>query len=518
MSWKDEVDEIEARRRAAHALGGSEAVEKHHARGRLTVRERVAALVDAESFREYGDTAGHSEVGADGESTGFGPANIVTGVGRLDGRPAAIGGDDFTVRGGAYSPAGLKKAQFIDQLAVRRRIPLVRLLEGGGASISGGYGARGRSGYDLTAPPPMNVLAMEALAQVPVVCAALGPCAGFPAARLAASHFSVMTRDTAVVLTGGPALVERATGESLSKEELGGAKVHARSGVVNNVATDEADAFRQIRRFLSYLPPNVWETPPVSDCDEPRERPDEDLVSIIPRDRRKTYKIRKLIAKVVDLDSFFEIAPQYGRTQVTGLARVNGHPVGVLANDCMIYGGGLSADGARKIRRFVEMCDAFNLPILSLVDEPGFLIGPRAEQEATIRCGMEAMFAVLQTRVPWLAVVLRKSFGVAQGVHFGSDCTVVAWPSMQSGALPVESGVHLAFGREIAEAADPEARRRELEEEMFAAQSVFPRAEDFGLHDLIDPRQTRPVACDWIDEIQGELRHGVGPRQYSMRP
>ncbi len=514
MSWKDEADEIAARRRAAREMGGKAAVEKQHARGRLAVRERVAALADADSFREYGDLAG-----AEGEAGAkFEPSNLVVGSARIDGRPVVIGADDFTIRGGAYTPVSLKKAQFADGLALQRRIPLVRLLEGGGASVAGATGTRGRSGYDLTAPPPMNVLAMQTLAELPVVCAALGPCAGFPAARLAASHFSLMTRDTAVVLTGGPALVERALGKAHTKEELGGAQVHAKSGVVNNVAVDEADAWRQIRAFLSYLPSSVWEAAPVVACDDPPSRADEELLAIIPRERRKTYKMRRLVGHVVDRDSFFELAPMYGRTQLTGLARIAGQAVGVIANDCMIYGGGMSADGAQKLRRFVELCDAFHLPIVSFVDEPGFLIGPEAEASATIRYGMEAVFAVLQTQVPWAAVVVRKSFGVAQGIHFGPGCTVFGWPSLQSGALPVESGVHLAFAKEIAGAADPEARRRELEDEMFAAQSVFPRAEEFGVHDLIDPRETRPALCDWVREIQPQLRGQLGPRRYTMRP
>jgi acetyl-CoA carboxylase carboxyltransferase component len=513
MSWQDEVDEIARRRRAAHELGGADAVAKHKARGRGSVRERIAALADAGSFREYGETAG--EVA---ESGAFSPTNIVAGAATIGGRAAVIAGDDFTIKGGAYTPASLKKIQYAEGLAIRRKMPLVRLLEGGGASVSGAYGARGRSGYDLTAPSPMNLIAMQALAEVPVVCAALGPCAGFPAGRLTASHFSLMTRDTAVVLTGGPALVERAFGRKLTKEELGGPAVHLRSGVVHNEAADEADAWRQIRAFLSYLPPSVWEPAPRVACSDPASRADGALLGFIPRERRKTYKIRRLLDHIVDAGSLFEIAPLYGRTQLTALARIAGQPVGVIANDPNIYGGGMSADGAQKLRRFVETCDAFHLPLVSFVDEPGFLIGPDAEKAGTIRYGMEALFAVQQTRVPWIAVVLRKSFGVAQGIHYGPNCTVLAWPSLASGALPVESGVHLAFAKEIAAAADPEARRRELEDEMAAAQSVFPRAEEFGVHELIDPRETRPRLCAWVEEVQGELRGLLGPRAYSMRP
>jgi acetyl-CoA carboxylase carboxyltransferase component len=374
---------------------------------------------------------------------------------------------------------------------------VVRLLEGGGASVTGASGVRGRSGYDLTASSPLNVLCLEALATVPVVCAALGPVAGFPAARLVASHFSLMTRDTAQVLTGGPALVARALGESPSKEELGGAEVHSRSGVVLNVAADEPDAWRQIRAFLSYLPSNVWEAAPVVDLGDPPGREEEELISIIPRERRR------------------------GRSLVTGLARLAGHPVGLVANDCHFLGGCMSADAAQKIRRFVELCDAFRLPVVSLVDEPGFAIGPEAERAATIRHGMTAMFAVLQTEVPWIAVVLRRAFGVAAGIHLGPAPTVLAWPSAEIGALPVESGVALAFRREIEAAPDPEARRRELEQELAAAQSIFPRAEEFGVHALIDPRSTRPRLCEWVQEIGPQLarlRLTAEPRRYSMRP
>lgn len=514
VSWKPEVDEIERRRARAREQGGPEAVARQHEKGRLSVRERVQALVDPGSFREYGEVAGHGEPGAEG----FTPANLVVGLARVDGRPCVVAGDDFTLRGGAYGPAGLRKAQFADELAIRRRVPLVRLLEGGGASVEGASGVRGRSGYDLVSDSPLNRLCVEALASVPVVCAALGPVAGFPAARLVASHFSLMTRKTAQVLTAGPLLVERALGRRVTKEELGGAEVHLRSGVVDNGADDEADAFRQIRSFLGYLPSHVGEAPPVRPADDPADRREEELLSLVPRSRRRAYKMRRLVELVVDPGSFFETSPLYGRSQITGLARLAGHPVGVLANDCHHEGGAMTARGARKVRRWVETCDAFHLPVVSFVDEPGFMIGTEAEREATIRFGMEAIFAVAQSRVPWLAVVVRKAFGVAVGAHVGPRATVLAWPSAESGALPVEGGVTLAFRREIAAAPDPEARRRELEEELAAAQSIFPRAGDFGVHDLIDPRETRPRGCAWVEEVQGELHAQLGPRAWSARP
>lgn len=517
--WGPEVEQIERRRALAREMGGADPVERQHAAGKLTVRERIEALADKGSFRERGGISGVAELAGDGTVERFSPANVVLGTARIEGRPAVVCGDDFTLRGAAYTPASLRKGQYAEMLALDARIPLVRLLEAGGASVAGATGTRGRSGYDLVLPELMNPLAMRTMATIPVVCAALGPCAGFPAGRLAAAHFSLMTKHTAQVLTGGPALVERATGAATTKEELGGAQVHARSGVVDNVVEDEVEALRAIRRFLSYLPLSVYDRAPRVETGDRRDRADEELLAIVPRNRRRAYKMRRVVEHVVDRGSFFEIGTGYGRSQITGLARVDGHAVGVLANDGYHEGGSMTALGARKVRRFIETCDAFGLPVVSFVDEPGFAIGPDAERAGTIRFGMEALFAAVQSTVPWFAVLVRKSFGVAQGIHYGPGATVVAWPSAESGALPVEGGVALAYRREIESAPDPEARRRELEDEIAAAQSVFPRAEDFGVHDLIDPRRTRPLLCDWLEEVQPRLAaRAPGPRSYTMRP
>ncbi len=518
MSWQKEVDQIARRRELARDHGGSEAVARQHERGRLAVRERIDALVDPGSFNEWGGVAGVSETDDEGGVKSFTASNVLLGVASIDGRPVVVCGDDFTIRGAAYSAAGLKKGLYADELAIRRRMPLVRLLEGGGASIAGSTGTTGRSGYDMTSPAIANLLCIDALATVPVVCAALGPVAGFPAARLVASHLSIMTRNTAQVLTGGPALVARATGEGSSKQELGGADIHTKSGVVDNLAEDEADVWRQARRFLSYLPGSVFELPPRVPIPDPAERREQELLSIIPRNRRRAYKMRRVIELVVDTESFFETAPYYGRSQITGLARVDGHSVGILANDCYRDGGSMTAEGAQKVRRFFELCDSFHVPILSFVDEPGFAIGSAAEKAGTIRFGMQTMFAALQTSVPWFAVLVRRSFGVAAGIHLGPQVTAVAWPSAQCGALPVEAGVAIAYRSEIEAAPDPEARRRELEDEMITAQSVFPRAEEFGVHDLIDPRDTRPRVVSWLREIQHQLSGQLGPKRYGPRP
>ncbi len=518
MTTTDELEELERRRALGRQMGGEESVAFHHGRGKLTVRERLALLVDDGSLREFGYLAGSASYDTQNTLEHFTPRGEVNAMAQVDGRKVVVSGGDFTVRGGSASSVhgGLGEELGPAERAREWRLPYIRLLDAAGGSVRG-FEEIGRTyvpdGNSFTLPD------VELLNTVPVVSAVMGSVAGLPAVNACMAHWNVMVEGTSQIFPGGPPVVKAALGYDISKEELGGPEIHTRvSGCVDNLAAGEEDALAQIRRFLSYLPPNVWELPPVAPCDDPAGRQEDALLSIIPRERRRAYKVRKVIGLVVDHASFFEITGGYGRTQVTGLARVKGQPVGVIANDGMVYGGGMSADGATKIRRFAELCDAFHLPIVSLVDEPGFMIGPDAERAATIRHGMEAMFAVLQTRVPWLAFVLRRSFGVAQGIHFGPGCTVLAWPSMQSGALPVESGVHLAFGKEIAEAGDPEARRRELEEEMFAAQSVHPRAEEFGVHDLIDPRKSRPLLCEWIDEIREQLRQSVGPRAYSMRP
>jgi len=519
LSWQDEVDGIEARRRAALALGGDAAIAAQHAKGRLTVRERIDALVDAGSFREQGPIAGHAEKDANGQLVGFAPANYLLGIAALDGRPCVVGGEDFTQAGGSPSPAGLRKSVMAEELAVRLRLPLVRLLEGGGGSVAPrSAGGAAPIVVDSANAPPRFLSLAQAMAQAPVVSAALGAVAGLPAARLVASHLSLMARETAQVLIAGPALVERARGIRATKEELGGARVHLRSGVVDNAADDERGVFALARRFLSYLPTNIWESAPVAPCDDPADRAEEELLSLVPRERRKSYKMRRALELVLDRGSFFETAPEFGRSLVCGLARLRGQPVGVLANDPNHYAGAMTAESAQKLRRHVDLCDTFHLPIVSFVDEPGFLIGPDAERAATIRHGTAAIFAVMQTSVPWASVHVRKAFGVAAAAHFGPGGHVIAWPSAESGALPLEGGVAVAFRREIEAAPDPEAKRRELEERLAAKRDPYARAESFGVADLIDPRRTRAALCAWVEWIQPLLSQLKGPRSYSIRP
>ena len=394
----------------------------------------------------------------------------------------------------------------------------MRLLEGGGGSVRGTSGKGRAAAGDPVFATPRFLSVANALMIAPVASAAMGPVAGLPAARLAASHYAVMSRATSQIMVAGPAVVERALGEKLTKRELGGADVHANSGVADGVADDERGAIAAIRCFLSYLPSNVDSLPPVWPNDDPVERCDEQLLEIVPRNRRLAYDMRQLIRHVVDADSFFEMSQAYGPSQITALARLNGQPVGILGNDPRYHAGSMDAAGAQKYSRFVGLCDTFHLPVISFVDEPGFMLGSDAERAGTIRYGTAAICAVMQSKIPWASILVRRAFGVAAAAHFAPGAYVLAWPSSEMGALPAEGGVAIAFKREIEAADDPEALRRQLEQQVAAATSPFPRAEGFAVHDLIDPRTTRPTLIRWLDLVRPLLDRDLGPRHYGYRP
>ena len=359
MAWERQLAELRHKLAIAGEQGGRENVARQHAKGRLTIRERIDGVLDEASFREIGPGAGGVERNEAGEITAFSPANFVLGFGRIDGRPCVIGGEDFTLRGGSPNEAGLRKSIYTEELALQYLVPLVRLHEGGGGSVTG---AGGKGGAPVGSPvfhPPRFQSVARTMRTVPVAAAALGPVAGLPAARLVASHFSVMTRTGSQVLVAGPKVVERALGQAISKEDMGGAGVHARNGVVDNVAEDEQDAFSQIRRFLSYMPANAWEISATVPSADPVDRREQSLVDMVPEDRRKVYDMRRIISLVVDRDSVFELARSHARGQITCLARLDGQPVGLFANDCRHYAGAMTAEGSQKVRRFIQTCQTF---------------------------------------------------------------------------------------------------------------------------------------------------------------
>ena len=517
MSWENEVKELERRRHLAKQQGGKEGIAKQHAKGRLTIRERIDTLLDPNSFREHGQATASPVYDDHDEIIEYAPANYIVGFGKIDQRRIVVGGEDFTLKGGSPNAAGLRKSVYAEHLAVQYKVPLIRMLEGGGGSVKGSAKKGGTVGEPVFTEPRFKIIA-DAMSEVPVVSGAMGAVAGFPAGRLVASHFSVMTKHTAQVLIGGPALVERALGVSLTKDELGGAQVHASSGVIDNLAEDEHDAFAQIKKFLSFLPSSVHARTPRYECHDSVERMEQDLLTAVPRDSNAGFDMRAIVEMIVDQESFFEMGRDFGPSQICGLAQLNGQPVGILANDCMVYAGAMTAEAAQKYRRFVEMCDTFHVPIVNFVDQPGFMIGPESEAQGTIRYGMAAVCAASQSTIPWAVIQVHKGFGVATAAHYAPGNYVLAWPSVESGALPLEGGVAVAFHREIAAAENPEAKRRELEERIREARSPFPRAESFSVHELIDPRETRPMLCEWIDWIQPQLDDLVGPVRFGMRP
>ncbi|HKC88660.1 MAG TPA: carboxyl transferase domain-containing protein, partial [Blastocatellia bacterium] len=321
MSWQPEVDEIIRRVELAKQMGGEANVARQHANGRLTVRERIDRLLDPGSFHETGALAGKA-VYENGEMASFTPSNFVFGAGRIDGRRVVVGGDDFTVRGGAADAAIGHKMSYSERMARELRLPIIRLVDGtgGGGSVK----TLEMTGRTYVPANPAWDIVVASLSEIPVVSACLGPCAGLGAVRVVHSHFSVMVRGVSQLFVAGPPVVERGVGEKVTKEELGGSGIHARgSGAVDNEVESEDEAFAQIRRFLSYLPSNVWRLPQrIEPGDDPRRR-EEELISIIPRDRRRAYDVRRILSLVLDRDSFFEIGGFYGRPLVVGLARLN---------------------------------------------------------------------------------------------------------------------------------------------------------------------------------------------------
>ena len=512
MNWKKETVEIRKRRKLAKDQGGQEAIKLQHAKGRLTLRERIDLLLDKDTFQEQGEIAGGSEVNEEGKLESVTPANFILGFGKINDKQVVIGGEDFTVKGGSPNAAGLRKSVYTEELALKYKMPLIRLHEGGGGSVAGPGKKSGGYGGDPVFSRSRFKSIADTLREIPVASAALGPVAGMPAARFVGSHFRVMTKETAQILVAGPAVVERAFGKKMSKEELGGSEIHKLNGVTDNVAISEEDAFKQIKRFLSFFPQNKYELAERVESNDPINRQEENLISIIPKDRKRSYEMRDIVNLVFDKESFFEMTRYFGRGIITGFARINGFSVAIFANDSNFYAGSMSAEGAQKTTRFIRLCDTFNIPIVSLVDEPGFLIGPDAEKAGTILHGTEAVLATTESTVPWTTIMIRKSFGVAAAAHYGPDGYVLAWPSAESGPLPLEGGVAVAFKKEIAEAKNPDAKRKELEEKMAKNQNPFPRAEAFSVHEIIDPRETRKYISLWAERIQSQLKANLSKK------
>lgn len=487
--WEALLRELDRRREIALSSSGPERIAREHKYGRTTARERIAKISDAGSFLEVG-----TFVTTPTESGTLLASTFVCGLCEIDGRPVAIGAEDYSVEGGG---TGVHLARykggwggFIEEFALGYKIPLVMLINGVGGSVL----LQDQIGYpELQSANPTYPM-FDLLEHVPVLAAVLGPTAGSSAARAHISHFSVMTSDNGCLFAGGPPVVKQALGLDIDKFALGGVAVHTRaSGLIDNSAENEDAALEQVRQALSYLPDNVGSRPAI--LSEWKANDQEELLTIVSPSLRRAYDAQALVRCIFDQDSFFEIAPDYGRSLRTGLARVEGHTVGVLASDARSMAGSLDVQSSLKQAKFVELCDRFHIPIAYLVDIPGFLVGPKAEEAGVLKFGAMALRAIQQAKVPVITVQVRRSYGLG-GVATGSRNPMsirLVWPSAAWGDMPIEGGVEAAFRAEL-DAAPPEQRvelKAQLTKRFEEQTSIWRAVENFGAEEMIDPRDTR---------------------------
>jgi len=520
-------------------------VVRQRSRGKLTCRERIELLLDDGTFREVGSVAGFASYDEEGNVTAFTPANHVGGWGKIDGRTAVVCADDFTSRGGHADGAIGAKSGYLDRLSLELHSPSIRMLDGssGGGSVAamvpkqkkeGESTAQESSGAIKAGRPRVaggggsflpghlgSTMFAEQLATIPVVNMLLGSVVGIGAAKAVLGHFSVMVRNIAQLFVAGPPVVSHAMGYNITKEDLGDWRVHCRNGSVDNLAESEEEAAGMVKRFLSYLPSSVYESPPILSprSTDPPDRREEELYALIPRTRTMTFDIRRAIMLMADKDSFFEIGPLWGTDQITGFVRFNGFPLGVIASDSQhANGGALTADGCSKLTRHLDLCDLFHLPVLNLCDNPGFAVGLEHEITGTIRKGGEWMVAFAQVRVPIFTVVVRRSFGVA-GNNYATPraqpAVRVVWPAADVGGIPPEGGIEAAYKRQLAAAEDPEALRAELMARIESARGPLGPLSRFQMEEMIDPRDTRRYVCEWVETA---YRASTQPNRLVPRP
>lgn len=508
----DDLDELQRRIELGAQMGGADSIAFHHSRGKLTVRERLELLVDKGSMEEFGFLQGQATYDEHNKLADFKPRGEVNAMAAIEGRKVVISGGDFTVRGGSASGGhgGLGQEPRPQERAREWRIPYIRLLDAAGGSV------RGFEDLGRTYLPDGNAFTypdVELLNLVPVVSAVLGSVAGLPAVNACMAHWNIMVEGTSQIFPGGPPVVKAALGYDITKEELGGPEIHTRiSGCVDNLAANEEDALDQIRRFLSYLPPSVYEMAPRAECDDPVDRIEPALRTLVPESPRRVHDARKLVEAVIDRGSLFEIAPYYGRSRITGLARINGYPVGIMANDPRFNGGATDVTSGAKVSRLMQLCDTFHLPLISLADEPGFLVGIESERQGIERAGARLVALTCMSRMPWVTVVIRRLYGVAGQCHHRPSGMFrrYAWPSARWGSMHIAGGTAAAYRREIESADDPAAKQQEIEDRLNALASPFRTAESTG-QDIIDPAMTRPLLARFVEDAQRILATQLGP-------
>jgi propionyl-CoA carboxylase beta chain len=495
---KDIVDKLEARRAGAREGGGKARIEAQHQRGKLTARERVELLMDKGTFEEFDMFVEHrsSEFGM--EKTKIPGDGVVTGWGTVNGRVVYVFAKDFTVFGGSLSEAHARKITKIQDMALQNRAPIIGVFDAGGARIQEGVAALGGYGEVFL----RNVLASGVIPQISVI---MGPCAGGDVYSPAMTDFIFMVKDTSYMFVTGPDVVKTVTNEVVTAEQLGGASVHAtKSSIADGAYDNDVECLLQMRRLIDFLPASSAVAPPEWPSFDDIEREDKSLDTLIPDNPNKPYDIKELITKTVDEGDFFEISAAFAKNIVTGFGRIAGRTVGFVANQPMVLAGVLDSDASRKAARFVRFCDAFNIPIVTFVDVPGFLPGTDQEYGGLIKHGAKLLFAYSQCTVPLVTVITRKAFGGAYDVmaskHVGGDVNY-AWPTAQIAVMGAKGAVEIIFRADIGDAGKIAARTKEYEDRFL---SPFVAAERGYIDEVIMPHATRKRIARALAMLRGK--------------
>ncbi|OJJ48928.1 hypothetical protein ASPZODRAFT_60853 [Penicilliopsis zonata CBS 506.65] len=482
--------------------------------GKLWVRERIDLLFDPGTFSEIGSISGTVTWRKSGPRQempeSFVPSNNIQGTGKLSGRQVLLTADDFSIRGGHADGSTFTKTIYLEKLAIALKLPVVKLVDGssGGGSVT----TIKKAGWSyLPYVPSYQYVVQQLNMGIPNLGAVVGPAIGLGAARVVSCHFSVMAADIGSLFNAGPKVVEGATfEEGLDFQSLGGPMIHCTNGTIDNIAANEAECYEQLRTVLGYLPNSGSDAPPVKPCDDPTTREEISLRRIIPRRQARMYNPRTIITAIVDRNSWFEIGAYWGKTAIGGLARLDGHPVGIITLNCEVNGGALDAGGSQKLTRLLKLCDVMNLPVLQFIDVPGYAIGTVAERTATMRWGVELAKTYFSTTMPIFNVITRRAFGVAGGIMLGARDPVmqVAWPSGQWGSLPLDGGIEVGHRHELREAekeGNKTERYKELEDEYIRLMNPVRTANAFGVEEIIDPKNTRSICCAWAKHVYEAL-------------
>jgi acetyl-CoA carboxylase carboxyltransferase component len=519
---KDLLTRTEAVRAAGSDQGRAAATEKMRAMGRLTCRELVSALVDADTFHEMGALAGPTRDTAFNADLVAPADGHVCGTARIDGRPVAIVAIDVTVAGGSQGVVGTQKHTRMMDLAHDGGYPMIYIAEGGGHRIHDGLDARSFAvggAWRIGA----NLNAVERLSGwVPTIAILPGVSFAGPSNFAALSDFTIMIRGRSTMGMAGPALVKAGTGEDVTAEEMGGADIQAdRNGAADLAVGTEQEALAAARRYLSYFPMNAEADLPITACDDPTGRAAPELRDLVPTNLRRGYDVRKVVSAIADLGSIFELRPTYARNLVTALGRLAGRPVGFVANQALHLAGMLDANACAKGSRFIAQCDAFGIPLVYLMDTPGFHVGMSAERSNLIKWSARFLWELGQASVPRLSVIMRKGYGLAYYAMAGGRShqseLAVAWPQAQISAMSIEGAVDVLYRRDYEGAEDPQAKRREIIADFMSRADAVRAADGFGIDDVIDPANTRAVLCEALGRV-GRRRPARNTRRLRAIP